>query len=169
MRPKEDSLLLPPAPAPERPRFSLRTFLTSLGPGLLVSLAYIDPGNLEADLQQGAYTRFRLVWVLWWATVMGLVLQEMSARLGVVTGKSLSEMARMKKPKPQLVMRLLYQPLNPLRPHKFGMRKAYWVSPSRRNAPPYVHPADRVTAASAKPVGFPRSEPVVAPRPFCAR
>ena len=40
-------------------------------------------GNLEADLQQGAYTNLKLVWVLWWSTVIGLVLQEMSARLGV--------------------------------------------------------------------------------------
>ena len=49
--------------------------------------AYLDPGNLESSLQQGAYTRFALLWVLWWATVMGLVLQEMSARLGLVTGR----------------------------------------------------------------------------------
>ena len=75
MRPKEDSLLLPPAPAPERPRFSLRTFLTSLGPGLLVSLAYIDPGNLEADLQLGAYTALTQSWVVFWSTVVSLVLQ----------------------------------------------------------------------------------------------
>ena len=34
-----------------------------------MSLAYLDPGNLEGDLQQGAYTGLQLVWVLWWATV----------------------------------------------------------------------------------------------------
>ena len=45
------------------------------GPGWLMSLAYLDPGNLEGDLQQGAYTNFQLVWVLFWATFMGLILQ----------------------------------------------------------------------------------------------
>ena len=78
---------------------SWRKLWAFCGPGWLMSLAYLDPGNLEADLQQGAYTRYRLIWVLWWATVMGLVLQEMSARLGVVTGKSLSEMARERYPR----------------------------------------------------------------------
>ena len=56
-----------------------------------MSLAYLDPGNLEADLQQGAYTNLKLVWVLWWSTVIGLILQEMSARLGCVTGKDLAQ------------------------------------------------------------------------------
>ena len=56
--------------------------------------ADLDPGNLEADLQQGAYTDLRLVWILFWATAIGLILQEMSARLGVVTGKNLAEAAR---------------------------------------------------------------------------
>ena len=45
------------------------------GPGWLMSLAYLDPGNLEGDLQQGAYTNLKLVWVLFWATFMGLILQ----------------------------------------------------------------------------------------------
>ena len=94
MRPKEDSLLLPPAPAPERPRFSLRTILTSLGPGLLVSLAYIDPGNLEADLQLGAYTALTQSWVVFWSTAESLVLQELAARYGVVTGSNLAEAVR---------------------------------------------------------------------------
>jgi natural resistance-associated macrophage protein len=57
------------------------------GPGWLMSLAYLDPGNLEADLQMGAYSGTRLIWVLWWSTAMGLVLQLLAARLGVCTGK----------------------------------------------------------------------------------
>ena len=43
--------------------------------------------NLEADLQMGAYSGTQLIWVLWWSTVMGLVLQLLAARLGVCTGK----------------------------------------------------------------------------------
>ena len=73
--------------APLKFQFSWRKLWRFAGPGWLMSLAYLDPGNLESSLQQGAYTRFSLVWVLWWATVMGLVLQEMSARLGLVTGR----------------------------------------------------------------------------------
>ena len=58
------------------------------------SLAYLDPGNLESDLQMGAYTRYTLVWVLFWSTLGGLLLQEMSARLGVVTGQTLAQCAK---------------------------------------------------------------------------
>ena len=74
--------------------FSWRKLWRFAGPGWLMSLAYLDPGNLESDLQQGAYTGYRLVWVLFWATVMGLVLQEMSARLGIVTGRDLAQTVR---------------------------------------------------------------------------
>ena len=91
-----------PEPAEGEPipfRFSWRKLWRFAGPGWLMSLAYLDPGNLESDLQQGAYTGFRLVWVLWWATVMGLVLQEMSARLGVVTGRDLAQTMRAEYPR----------------------------------------------------------------------
>ena len=64
------------------------------GPGWLMSMAYLDPGNLESDLQAGAFAGYELLWVLFWATVFGLVLQVMAARLGVVTGKHLAEVCR---------------------------------------------------------------------------
>jgi hypothetical protein len=80
--------------APLKFQFRFRKLLRFMGPGWLMSLAYLDPGNLESDLQQGAYTGFSLVWVLWWATVMGLILQELAARLGVVTGMDLAEHVR---------------------------------------------------------------------------
>lgn len=79
---------------PLRFRFSWRKLWRYSGPGMLMSLAYIDPGNLESNLQQGAYTHFHLVWVLWWATVIGFLLQEMSARLGLVTGRDLAQTVR---------------------------------------------------------------------------
>ena len=91
-----------PEPAEGEPipfRFSWRKLWRFAGPGWLMSLAYLDPGNLESDLQQGAYTGLRLVWVLWWATVMGLILQEMSARLGVVTGRDLAQTMRAEYPR----------------------------------------------------------------------
>lgn len=80
--------------APIKFNFSWRKLWRFAGPGWLMSLAYLDPGNLESDLQQGAYSGYRLVWVLWWATVMGLVLQEMAARIGIVTGRDLAQTVR---------------------------------------------------------------------------
>lgn len=51
-----------------------------------MSIAYLDPGNIESDLQSGFVARYKLLWVLLWATVLGLVMQRLSMRLGVVTG-----------------------------------------------------------------------------------
>lgn len=59
-----------------------------------MSLAYLDPGNLEADLQQGAMTGFTLMWVLLAASIIGLMLQELSTRLAVVTGGDLAQHVR---------------------------------------------------------------------------
>ncbi|KAF4677903.1 hypothetical protein FOL47_008969 [Perkinsus chesapeaki] len=77
-----------------RPKFSFRTFIRYAGPGWLMSLAYLDPGNLEADLQSGVYTGFQLSWVMLVAHAVGLLLQCLSARLGFVTGKSLAQHCR---------------------------------------------------------------------------
>ena len=70
----------------------LYTLWKFTGPGWLMSIAYLDPGNLEADLQSGAYTGYQLLWMLFWATMGGLLLQVLAARLGVVTGKNLAQM-----------------------------------------------------------------------------
>jgi natural resistance-associated macrophage protein len=72
-------------------KFSWHKLWLFTGPGWLMSMAYLDPGNLTSDLQQGAYTKYQLIWVLWWSTVVGWVLQMLSARLGVVTGKNLAQ------------------------------------------------------------------------------
>ncbi|XP_077427967.1 natural resistance-associated macrophage protein 2-like isoform X2 [Vanacampus margaritifer] len=71
--------------------FSLRKLWAYTGPGFLMSIAYLDPGNIESDLQSGAKAGFKLLWVLLGATVMGLLLQRLSARLGVVTGLHLAQ------------------------------------------------------------------------------
>lgn len=84
---------------PLRFRFSFRKLWRFMGPGWLMSLAYLDPGNLESNVQQGAYTGFNILWVLWWATVVGLILQELSARLGVVTGRDLAQNVRSTYPR----------------------------------------------------------------------
>eukprot|EP01135_Chromosphaera_perkinsii_P008506 Nk52_evm1s1372 gene=Nk52_evmTU1s1372 len=71
--------------------FNWRKFLHFAGPGLLMSISYVDPGNFESDLQAGAKTGYKLLWVLLWSTVVGLFLQLMAARLGVATGRHLAE------------------------------------------------------------------------------
>merc|ERR1711907_300969 len=78
------------------PCFSWKTLWAFTGPGWLMSMAYLDPGNLEADLQQGAYAGYHLLWVLFWATAMGFALQVLAARLGVVTGLNLAQMCRLR-------------------------------------------------------------------------
>ena len=77
----------------------IRKFFKYTGPGWLMSLAYLDPGNLEADLQAGAYTGYQLLWVLLLAHVIGFVMQVLAARLGAVSGKHLAEVCREKYPR----------------------------------------------------------------------
>ena len=67
-----------------------------LGPGWLMSIAYLDPGNIEADLQSGVLGEYRLMWVLLWASVLGLLMQRLAARLGVVSGKHLAQVHLLK-------------------------------------------------------------------------
>ncbi|KAK9270438.1 hypothetical protein L1049_026017 [Liquidambar formosana] len=62
-----------------------RKFLSYLGPGFLVSMAYIDPGNLETDLQAGANHGYELLWVVLIGLVFALIIQSLAANLGVST------------------------------------------------------------------------------------
>ncbi|XP_014203537.1 protein Malvolio [Copidosoma floridanum] len=91
-------------------RFSFRTLWAFTGPGFLMSIAYLDPGNIESDLQSGVIARYKLLWVLLSATVLGLVMQRLSARLGVVTGLHLAEMCyRQYKKAPRLVLWIMIE------------------------------------------------------------
>ena len=73
-------------------RFSLRKLWAFTGPGFLMSIAYLDPGNIESDLQSGATAGYTLLWILMVSTILGLLLQRLAARLGVTTGYQLSEL-----------------------------------------------------------------------------
>ena len=79
--------------------FSFRKLWLFSGPGFLMSIAYLDPGNVESDLQSGTVAQFRLLWVLLWATVLGLMMQRLAARLGTVTGLHLAEMCYTQYPR----------------------------------------------------------------------
>ncbi|CAI8607634.1 unnamed protein product [Vicia faba] len=76
------------------PPFSWKKLWLFTGPGLLMSVAFLDPGNLEGDLQAGAIAGYSLLWLLMWSTIMGLLIQLLSARLGVATGRHLAELCR---------------------------------------------------------------------------
>jgi len=65
-----------------------------VGPAILVSVGYMDPGNWGTDLQAGAQYRYRLLWVVALASFMAVFMQIISARLGVVTGKDLAQACR---------------------------------------------------------------------------
>ncbi|CAI9113881.1 OLC1v1014576C1 [Oldenlandia corymbosa var. corymbosa] len=78
---------------------SWKNFFSYLGPGFLVSIAYIDPGNFQSDLQSGAQFKFGLLWIILVASFAAIVIQSLAANLGVVTGKHLAEHCRNEYPK----------------------------------------------------------------------
>jgi manganese transport protein len=71
-----------------------RQWRAFVGPALLVSVGYMDPGNWGTDLQGGAQFKYGLLWVVGLASLMAIFMQVISARLGVVTGKDLAQCCR---------------------------------------------------------------------------
>src|SRR5215468_6683822 len=65
-----------------------------VGPAILVSVGYMDPGNWGTDLQAGAQFKYSLLWVVGLASLMAIFMQVISSRLGVVTGKDLAQCCR---------------------------------------------------------------------------
>ncbi|XP_070000293.1 natural resistance-associated macrophage protein 2 isoform X2 [Penaeus vannamei] len=97
-------------PESENKLFSFRKLWAFTGPGFLMSIAYLDPGNIESDLQSGAAANYKLLWVLMWATVLGLVMQRLSARLGTVTGLHLAEVCYRQYPKvPRILLWIMVE------------------------------------------------------------
>jgi len=80
--------------AVERGSF-LRSLLTYFGPALIVSVAYIDPGNYGTDIGGGASFGYSMLWVVWLAGVMAMLLQYLSGKIGIATGHSLPELIRL--------------------------------------------------------------------------
>jgi manganese transport protein len=71
-----------------------RQYRAFAGPALLVSVGYMDPGNWATDLEGGARFKFGLLWVVALSSLMAIILQVCSARLGIVTGKDLAQAGR---------------------------------------------------------------------------
>lgn len=78
----------------------LRRLLTFTGPAFMVAVGYMDPGNWATDLAAGARFGYRLIWVILLSNIMAIVLQTLSARLGIITGRDLAQACREHYPRP---------------------------------------------------------------------
>jgi manganese transport protein len=78
----------------------IRAFLPFLGPAVVASIAYMDPGNFATNIQAGAKYGYTLLWVVLAANLIAMLFQALSARLGIITGRNLAEMCREKYPRP---------------------------------------------------------------------
>ena len=76
-----------------------RRMLSFFGPAYLVSVGYMDPGNWATDLAGGSQFGYKLIWVLLMSNLMALLLQSLSARLGIVRGRDLAQANRETYPK----------------------------------------------------------------------
>lgn len=75
---------------------SLLSLIAYTGPALLVSMAYMDPGNYGTDIQGGSSLNYGLLWVVWLSSGMAMLLQYLSGKIGIATGLSLPEIIREK-------------------------------------------------------------------------
>jgi manganese transport protein len=77
----------------------VRATLAMLGPAFVASIAYVDPGNFATNIQGGAKFGFMLLWVVVLANLMAMLVQYLSAKLGIVTGRNLPESFRSHYPR----------------------------------------------------------------------
>jgi manganese transport protein len=81
-------------------RGRLRATLTMLGPAFVAAVAYVDPGNFATNIQGGARFGYLLLWVVVAANLMAMLIQHLSAKLGIVTDRNLPELCRDHFPRP---------------------------------------------------------------------
>jgi manganese transport protein len=74
--------------------------LPFLGPAFIAAVAYIDPGNFATNIQAGSKYGFLLLWVILASNLMAMLVQSLSAKLGIATGQNLAELCRQEFPKP---------------------------------------------------------------------
>jgi manganese transport protein len=81
----------------------LRALVPFLGPAFVAAVAYVDPGNFATNIAGGAKYGYMLLWVVLAANLMAMLVQSMSAKLGIATGLNLAEVCRQKFPFPAVV------------------------------------------------------------------
>ncbi|CAG9000828.1 MAG: Divalent metal cation transporter MntH [Candidatus Celerinatantimonas neptuna] len=75
-------------------------WMVLFGPALIAAVAYVDPGNFATNIEAGSRYGYTLLWVVLMANVMAMLIQSLSARLGLATGRNLAEVIRDRYPKP---------------------------------------------------------------------
>jgi manganese transport protein len=80
-------------------RGRVRAALSFLGPAFVAAVAYVDPGNFATNIQAGAKFGYELMWVVLGANLVAMLVQYLSAKLGIATGRSLPEMCRERFPR----------------------------------------------------------------------
>jgi manganese transport protein len=81
-------------------RRGIRKLLPFLGPAFIAAVAYVDPGNFATNISGGAQFGYLLLWVILASNLMAMLIQSMSAKLGIATGKNLPEVCRARFPRP---------------------------------------------------------------------
>ena len=81
----------------------LTRLLPFLGPAFIASVAYIDPGNFATNIAAGAQFGYMLIWVIVASNLMAMLIQTLSAKLGIATGMNLAEHCRQAFPKPVVI------------------------------------------------------------------
>src|SRR5437764_660544 len=75
-------------------RRGIRAALPFIGPAFIACVAYIDPGNFATNIASGAQFGYSLLWVVIYANIMAMLIQTLSAKLGIATGHNLPELMR---------------------------------------------------------------------------
>jgi manganese transport protein len=93
-----------------RGKSGLRRILPFLGPAFIASVAYVDPGNFATNIQSGSEFGYMLLWVVAASNLMAMLIQTLSAKLGIATGKNLAELCRDRfGPRPAVMMWILME------------------------------------------------------------
>src|SRR5438874_325084 len=79
-----------------------RAILPFLGPAFIASIAYVDPGNFATNIESGAQFGYMLLWVVVASNLTAMLIQALSAKLGIATGMNLAEVCRQELPRPAI-------------------------------------------------------------------
>jgi manganese transport protein len=92
------------APLEYKSKSFVRNLIVYFGPALVVSVAYMDPGNYGTDIVGGSSFGYTMLWVVWLAGIMAMMLQYLSGKLGIATGHSLPTMIRLQLKEPRYII-----------------------------------------------------------------
>ena len=134
-------------------RSGLRAVWPFLGPAFIAAVAYVDPGNFATNLAGGAEFGYMLLWVILAANLMAMLIQTMSAKLGIATGMNLPEVCRSQFPR-----RVDGRALGAGRAGRHGHRPGRVHRRRARAEPALRHPARlgrRCSPASSRSASWP--------------